>query len=81
MYLDSIEETLAYYDNIDEPHDYVKYTPMLFNQWVQWAKSYKPTGDNAMRQFGIKVGPDWMKSEFDSLDTFYKHYINITQNY
>lgn len=80
MYLDNVEETLSYYDNIDEPHDYVRYTPMLFSKWLDWAKSYKHKEEDVLRPMGERIGPDWMKSEFDCLDTFYKHYIDITQN-
>ena len=81
LYLDSMEEGLSYYDAIDEPHDYVKYTPKLFNLWFEWAKNYRPKQEDAMRPMGSgKIGPDWMRSEFDCLDTFYKFYIDITQD-
>jgi hypothetical protein len=80
MYLDSVEEVLSFHDGIDEPHEYVKQTPRLFNKWAEWAKSYKSKDEDTMRPFGVKTGPDWMKSEFDCLDTFYKFYIDILQN-
>lgn len=80
MYLDSAEETLSFYDEIDDPHDYVKFTPKLFNQWCSWARMYKKTDQDSLRPMGTKIGPDWMKSEFDNIDTFYKHYTNITED-
>ncbi len=81
MYLDSIEETLSYYENISEPYNYVKYTPSLFNKWCDWARGYKaPENDSSMRSFGEKVGPDWMKGEFVDLKGFYEHYTDIILN-
>lgn len=80
MYLDSMEEALSYYDCIDEPHDYVKYTPLLFNRWYEWAKNYRQKDEDVLRPMGIKLGPDWMRSEFDGIDGFYQFYIEITQN-
>lgn len=80
MYLDSVEETLSYYDSIDDPCDYVKYTPILFNKWCTWARMHKPNSEEQIRPFGQKLGPDWMRTEFVSLDTFYTFYIEITKD-
>lgn len=80
MYIDSVEEALSFYDNIDEPHDYVKYTPVLFNRWITWARNYKHKDEDTLRQFGTKIGPDWMRSEFDSLDSFYEFFISIIKD-
>ena len=81
MYLDNVEETLAYHENINLPNDYIRYTPSLFNKWADWARSYKPKDDGSLRPMGgDKVGPDWARTEFDSLDTFYKFYVEVTEN-
>jgi len=81
MYLDSAEETLSYYDHIDEPYDYVKYTPILFNKWVNWAKNYKQRDEDMMRPMGIKVGPDWMRGEFEGIDGFYQFYKEVIEHF
>jgi len=78
FYLDSIEEALSCFDHLDEPHKYVQYTPFLFNKWANWARAYKSKDEDTMRPMGgPKIGPEWMKSEFDCLNTFYEFYISI----
>jgi hypothetical protein len=77
MYLDSVEETLSYYDSVSEPHDYVKYTPKLFNMWLEWARNYKPREEDQLRPFGVHIGPDWMKSEFENINAFYEFYASL----
>lgn len=52
-------------------------TPVLFNRWSRWARTYKPTEESAFREFGSKIGPDFMKSEFKDLEDFYQYYIEL----
>lgn len=52
-------------------------TPGLFNKWMRWARTYKPKEENVFREFGIKIGPDWARTEFKDLDDFYMYYIDI----
>ena len=80
LYLDSVEETLSYYDSIDEPYEYVKYTPLLFNKWFLWAKSYKHKDEDSMRPMGAaKLGPDWMRGDFESINSFYEFFIETLE--
>ena len=77
LYLDTVEEVLSYYTDIDDPCEYVKYTPNLFNRWSKWARTHKPEQQDSLRPFGQKLGPDWMKTDFDGLETFYQFYIDL----
>lgn len=79
FYLDSVEELLSYYDEVDEPYDYVKFTPILFNRWTDWARKYKVKDQDALRPFGERLGPDWMKSEFSGLEDFYQYYLALLE--
>lgn len=82
MYLDSVEDALSYYDSVDEPHDYVRYTPLLFNRWLDWARMHKPKEEDAMRPMGgAKLGPDWMRSEFENIGAFYDFYTALLRDF
>jgi hypothetical protein len=59
---------------------YVKMTPKLFNKWSEWAKTYKPKEDNAIREFGAVIGPDFMRIEFKDLEDFYQYYSGLIEN-
>lgn len=71
---------LSYYTDIDEPCEYVKYTPFLFNKWSSWARAYQPD-KNVLRPLGEKSGPDWMRDKFDCLETFYQFYISLFKDW
>lgn len=78
-YLDSVDEVLGYYEEIDEPCEYVKMTPKLFNKWSAWARKYKPKESEIMRPFGEKIGPDWARTEFNNLEDFYIFYRDLLE--
>jgi hypothetical protein len=58
-------------------------TPILFNEWYNWGKIVEEEMSNLenmrgeIRAMGDKVGPDWMKYEFNSYEEFYKHYCEL----
>ena len=81
MYLDSTKETLSYFDNIDEPFEYVKQTPLLFHKWVDWAKIHKPSEGDVLRPMGDKMGPSWMRCDFEDLNAFYEFYISLLEDF
>lgn len=54
------------------------YTPKLFFAWADWAKKYESPKDN-IRPFGEQIGPDWMETDFESLEYFYNYYTEITE--
>jgi len=70
---------ISYYDNVSDPCNYIKMTPKLFNKWSVWAKAYKPKEDSAIREFGISIGPDWMRTEFKDLEDFYMFYTDLIE--
>jgi len=80
MYLDSTEEALSFYDTVSDPYKYVLYTPTLFNRWCQWARNYKTNNQDQLRPFGQKLGPDWMRSDFDNLEIFYQFYTDLIRD-
>jgi hypothetical protein len=61
------------------------HTPMLFNEWLKWAKEMIEQKNNMknnerpvfIRPFGEKVCPHWVRYEFNNLEDFYKYYKSL----
>lgn len=62
------------------PTQYVKMTPILFESWCEWADTEskrEPKKTTDIRPFGESEGPSWMRTEFDGLEAFFLHYMDL----
>ena len=86
MYVDNVEENIAYNRSYTRPPDYVVLTPSLFNLWSSWAdiqeqekmnldqiQSELPRGGD-ITPMGTRICPHWVKFKFDNLEQFYSYY-------
>ena len=79
MHLEYAYSQLAYFNEINDPPRFVMETPVLFDAWIKWAKIYKAPSDNigTIKPLGEKVGPGWLRFEFENVDDFYGYYIDL----
>lgn len=88
IYLDNASECLiAFKEYISTPPRYIIHTPVLFNEWIKWAKEMIEQINSMNRRnekpafikpLGEKICPPWVRYDFDNLEDFYKHYKSLT---
>ncbi len=86
FYLESINESISCYDNLERPPRYIIHTPALYEAWVEWAdkESLGSDKDGQGRPLIKRLGelgnhPDWVKYEFQGLEDFYQYFNYITK--
>ena len=79
---------MSMYYRVSRPPRYVILTPILFNEWERWAKSYEEEqsslnntynkdNNSDIRPIGSKICPNWVLYEFVNLEKFYQHYTEL----
>lgn len=83
IYLDNVSECLLVFkEYASTPPKYVIHTPLLFNEWLRWAKEIVDMRSNTrnnekpvfIRPMGEKICPNWVRYDFKDLEDFYKYY-------
>ena len=84
FYLDSVYEQIGSIEKgATRPPKYVTHTPIVFDVWLEWYNNL-PYPDQSpdkqeMKAMGQRNIPDEFTDEFDGLEEFYQHYMNLTR--